>query len=117
MSVRPVTFLPNGDVEAVYDEGGHSGTIPAADIQWATNMDGSHNHSFIILNCPDGCGAVSTHPVGGGAAPPDVQQMFVNKAASDACACGNIPAGNANLADAHMHLQCDRMDGPDRWQL
>ena len=63
MSVRPITFHPDGSIDVVYDEGGHSGTIPAADIQWTQNIDGSHSHSFIVLHCPDGCGATSTHPV------------------------------------------------------
>lgn len=117
MSVRPVTFQENGDIDVVYDEQGHSGTIPAAEVQWATDMQGGHNHNFIVLNCPDGCGASSTHPVGGGAAPADVQQMFVHKATLEACACGHIEPGNANVADAHMHLQADRMDGPERWQI
>jgi len=117
MSVRPVTFQPNGDIDVVFDELGHSGTIPAAQVQWATQMDGSHNHNFIVLVCPDGCGATSTHPVGGGAAAPDVQQMFVQKTNRDGCACGNVAAGNETVADAHMHLQCDRMDGPERWQV
>lgn len=117
MSVRPVQFNADGSIEVVYDEGGHSGTIPADQVSWSTNMDGSHSHNFIVLNCPDGCGASSTHPVGGGAAPVDVQTMFVKKATQTACACGNIEAGNENLADAHMHLQAERMDGPDRWQV
>lgn len=117
MSVRPVLFHESGDIDVVYDEQGHAGTIPAAEVAWAANMDGSHSHNFIILNCPDGCGATSTHPVGGGAAPADVQRMFVEKTALAACACGNVEAGNETLADAHAHLNCARMDGPERWQL
>ena len=33
MSIRPTNFLPNGDVEVIYDELGHSGTIPAAEVR------------------------------------------------------------------------------------
>ena len=117
MSVRPILFHESGDIDVVFDEQGHSGTIPAAEVVWSTNIDGSHNHNFIILTCPDGCGATSTHPVGGGAAPADVQQMFVKKTAHDACACGNVEAGNETLADAHAHLNCARMDGDGRWQV
>lgn len=117
MSIRPVTANPDGSIDVVYDEQGHSGTIPAAEIQWAAKPDGSHDHNFIILNCPDGCGASSIHPVGGGAAPVEVQTMFVKKATLEACACGHIEPGNANVADAHMHLQAERMDGPGRWQV
>lgn len=117
MSVRPVTFHPDGSIDVITDESGHSGTIPAAEVQWATNTDGSHSHSMIVLVCPDGCGTTSTHPVGGGAAPTEVQQMFVNKTQQAGCACGNVEAGNETLADAHAHLNCARMDGPERWRI
>jgi hypothetical protein len=118
MSVRPVTFHPNGDIEVVYDEGGHSGTIPAAEVMWATQIDGtSHDHNFIVLQCPDGCGAKSTHPVGGGAAPVEVQQMFVEKTQRDGCACGNVQAGTTGVPESHVRLNCSRMDGPERWQV
>lgn len=115
MSVRPVTFNPDGSIDVVYDEQGHSGTIPAAEVQWAANMDGSHNHSFIVLVCPDGCGATSTHPVGGGAAPAEVQQMFVGKTEREGCACGNVAAATNGIPESHVHLNVVRMDGEDRW--
>ena len=35
MSVRPVQFNPDNSIDVVYDELGHSGTIPAAEIRWA----------------------------------------------------------------------------------
>ena len=118
MSIRPINFLPNGDIECVYDELGHSGTIPAAEIRWTTNIDGSDNHNFIILNCPDGCGGSSTHPVGGGAAPLQVQQMFVEKTKRDGCACGQTQSGDADaLCESHVRLNVNRQDGPGRWQL
>jgi hypothetical protein len=118
MSVRPVRFAPDGSIDVVFDELGHSGTIPAAEVQWSQNMDGSHNHNFIVLNCPDGCGASSTHPVGGGAAPADVQQMFVNKVAAEGCACGQTAANDTSGTPAsHVRLNVNRMDGIGRWQL
>jgi len=118
MSVRPVNFLPNGDVEVVYDELGHHGTIAAADIHHSLNADGIENHNFIVLHCPDGCGENSTHPVGGGAAPDEVQQMFVNKCQSDGCPCGQVQATDADaLGESHVRLQVNRMDGPGRWRL
>jgi len=43
MSVRPVNFLSNGDIQIVYDETGHSGTIPAAEIKWTTAIDGTRS--------------------------------------------------------------------------
>jgi hypothetical protein len=115
MSVRPVTFQPNGDIDVVFDELGHSGTIPAAEVQWTTDMEGGHNHNFIVLVCPDGCGATSTHPVGGGAAASDVQQMFVQKTEREGCACGNVDASTNAVPESHVRLNVSRMDGPERW--
>jgi hypothetical protein len=117
VSIRPVVFHADGSVEVVFDELGHSGTIAAAAIAWAPNVDGTPDHKFVVLDCPDGCGARSTHPVGGGAAAVDVQQLFVHKTESSGCGCGNVEAGNATLADAHVHLNVARMDGEARYQL
>ena len=117
MSVRPVTLNADGSIDVVFDEMGHSGTIPAAEVQWVANMDGSHNHNFIVLNCPDGCGASSTHPVAGGAAPAEVQQMFVKKVQAEGCACGHVsPTDTDGLGESHVRLNVNRMDGPGRWQ-
>jgi hypothetical protein len=115
MSVRPVNFLPNGDIDVVFDETGHSGTIPAAEVVWTTGIDNQPDHRYIVLNCPDGCGASSTHPVGGGAAPADVQKMFVEKTGREGCACGNVEAATNAVPEAHVHLNVARMDGEDRW--
>ncbi len=118
MSVRPVAFQPNGDIDVVFDEQGHSGTIPAAEVVWMTNPDGSHSHNFIVLTCPNGCGATSAHPVGGGAAPAEVQQMFVYKTERDGCACGAVaPADTSATPEAHVRLNVNRQDGAGRWQL
>ncbi|SRR6266576_3727684 len=118
MSVRPVLLNADGSVDVVFDEGGHSGTIPVAEVEWATNPDGSGNHFGIVLVCPDGCGATSTHPVGGGAAPAEVQQMFVNKTERNGCACGAIDPGDSTAApESHVRLNVNRQDGIGRWQL
>ena len=117
MSVRPTNFNADGSIEAVYDELGHSGTIPAAEIRWSTGIDGSDNHNYIRLDCPDGCGASSTHPVGGGADAVNVQQMFVHKTELEGCACGNVAAATNSVPEAHVHLNVARMDGENRWAI
>ena len=118
MSIVPITFNADGSIDAISTELGHTGTIAAAEIAWATNPDGSENHNFIVLNCPDGCGASSIHPVGGGAAPPEVQQMFVNKTVRGRCPCGAIALRDQSAAPAaHVRLNCNRLDGPGRWQV
>src|SRR5215471_17039452 len=105
MSIKPIRFYPDGSIDVINDEKGHSGIIPAADIKWVQNVDGSENHSYIILNCPDGCGGLTGHPVGGGAAPLEVQQMFVGKVDRDGCACGNVLAtDSATLGESHVRL-------------
>ena len=118
MSVRPVRFNEDGSIDVVHDEQTHAGVIAAADVHWVTKMDGtSHDHNFISLTCPEpGCGAVSTHPVGGGAAPAEVQQMFVRKTQAEGCACGNVAAADTNaLGESHVRLNVNRQDGPGRW--
>lgn len=115
MSIRPVTFHPDGSVDAVYDELGHSGTIPAAAVIWTTRFDGSQDHNYLVLNCPDGCGASSTWPVAGGADAPMGQQLFVQKVQREGCACGNVDAGTNAVPESHVHLNVARMDGEDRW--
>jgi len=118
MSVRPINFLPNGDIDCIYDELGHSGTIPAAEIKWTTNIDGTESHNFIVLNCPDGCGAASSWPVAGGADAVMGQQMFVNKVDHDGCACGQVAATDSStLGESHVRLLVNRQDGPGRWAL
>jgi len=115
MSVRPTKFNADGSVEVVFDELGHSGTIPAAEVKWSQGIDGTDSHLFIVLNCPDGCGATSTWPVGGGADAANAQQMFVQKTQREGCACGNVAASSNAVPEAHVHLNVARMDGDSRW--
>jgi hypothetical protein len=113
-----VNFLTDGSIDVQHDELGHGGTIPAAEIVWSLNMDGTENHNFIVLTCPAGCGSVSTWPVAGGADPVNGQQMFVNKVQQEGCACGQVLAADASaLGESHVRLQVNRMDGPGRWAL
>src|SRR6516162_6082048 len=118
MAVRPITFQPNGDVESVYDEQGHTGTIPAAEVRWSTDPSGAENHNFILLDCPDGCGASSTWPVGGGADAAMGQEMFVRKVNLEGCACPVVTEADPPPdAVAHVKGLVTAMDGADRWAL
>jgi hypothetical protein len=118
MAVRPITLHPDGSIDAVYDEQGHSGTIPADEVAWVKNHDGTDNHLAIVLTCPDGCGATSTHPVGGGAAPLEVQQMFVLKEHSEMTAGGATrSAKTVNDAAQIVKERVIAMDGEERWLL
>jgi hypothetical protein len=117
MSVRPINFLANGDLEVIYDEQGHMGNILAAEVRWSTNPDGSESHNYIALDCPDGCGARSTWPVGGGADAPMGQEMFVRKIDLEGCCCDAPLARTSQAAIDHVHELVTAMDGPERWQL
>lgn len=110
MSVRPVSFNADGSIEVYSDETGHRGTIAASDIAWARTPNGDDDHNFIVLGCPDGCGqAGSMHPVGGGAAPAEVQEMFVRKHMAQGT--------NRTAAIASVRKAVEATDGPDRWRL
>lgn len=101
----------------IHDEAGHTGTIDPATIKHTLNMDSSENHNFLIVTCPV-CQAVSTHPVGGGAQPELVQQLFVHKATTIGCPCGQVLATDPDsLGESHVRLNVNRMDGPGRWRL
>lgn len=118
MSVFVSNFAPgDGTWIVVHDELGHSGSIQPTDVVHTLNMDGSHNHNYASVTCPV-CGAVSTHPVGGGAQPALVQQMFVTMCQTAGCPCGQIAEADPDgLGESHVRLQVNRMDGEGRWQL
>jgi hypothetical protein len=117
MSVCPVTFNADGSIDVICDETGHSGTISAAEVVWGTKIDGSPDHTAIVLNCPDGCGTSSTHPAGGGAAPAEVQEMFVRKVDLEGCCCDEPMNRSTEAAVDHVKGLVEAMDGPDRWQV
>jgi hypothetical protein len=118
MSVRPVNWdAANQRFSIQFDELGHSGDVSLASITWAKNLDGSNNHRFLVINCPDNCGSQSVHPVGGGSAPREVQELFVRVARANGCACGLLPAGRPfALVIAHMRTHAEQLDFPGRWQ-
>jgi len=93
------------------------GNIPAAEVKWSTNPDGTENHNFIVLTCPDGCGATSTWPVGGGADAPMGQEMFVRKIDLEGCCCDAPLARTSQAAIDHVKELVTAMDGEERWQL
>ena len=119
MSIRPIAFNPDGSIDVVFDELGHSGTIPASDIAWTTNTLGDKDHNYINLICPDGCGlGTSTHPVGGGSSPAMVQEMFVRKIDREGCVCPTArDIKTSKDAIDHVKELVTAMDGEDRWQV
>ena len=97
---------------------GHTGSIQPSAVSYDTMPDGTHNHSVANVTCPV-CGSSSGHPVGGGAYPASVQQMFVYLANNDGCPCPADldPVLPPQLAAGHVKTHCEQMDGPGRWQV
>jgi hypothetical protein len=119
MSVYVSDFNPgDGTWTVIHDEAGHAGSIQPADVTYIQSLDGSHNHNFAAITCPV-CGAVSTQPVGGGAQPALVQEMFVYLADHDGCPCpADLPSGlPLQLTGGHVKQHCEQMDGVGRWQV
>jgi hypothetical protein len=107
--------------QAVHDDapgGSHSGTISPTDVVFGKNMDGTDNHRAVIVECPV-CGASSTHPVGGGAQPGPVQELFVRLVKAHGCACPGGLAANRPFAviQSHVRAHSDGMDGAGRFQI
>jgi hypothetical protein len=105
--------------------GSHQDTINPTTITYTTGMDGQPNHLFATINCPV-CDSVSTHPVGGGAQPPLVQELFIHLALRDGCTCEtgfagarSTPYSAADVTAAHNHVKVhtEEMDGEGRWQV
>jgi hypothetical protein len=118
VSVRPVGFHPDGSIDVVFDDRGHTGTIAPANIAHITRPDNSVDPFAVVLNCPDGCGGSSTHPIGGGGDAPRVQELFVRLAVRIGCPCGQLTPGKPiALAAAHIKMHAERFDGVGRWQV
>jgi len=119
---------PDGTWTVVHDDaasGSHTGQVQPTDVVRAINMDGSPNENFATLTCPV-CGDTSTHPVGGGAQPPLVQELFVRLALREDCPCPQITnlkmVGRATkdatqAAHDHVKEHAEAMDGEGRWQV
>jgi len=117
MSVYVADFTSDTEWQVLHDEAGHGGTIDPATVKHTLNIDGTENHNFMVIACPV-CDSVSTHPVGGGAQPASVQQMFVTHAQTSGCPCGQVVEGDPDaLGESHIRLLVNRMDGPGRWVL
>ena len=134
MSVRPVAFnVAAGTHAFVADETGHSGNLAEGSISFGQNPDGSVNHRMVVVPCPDNCGAVSAHPISGGADADNVQRLFVYylmghftvPAAMQAfLQARGFPAGFAwapprtwAQAKALVKVYVILADGAERWRL
>lgn len=117
MSVRPVSFDPTGGVGVWDDERGHGGPVAFADVRFGRNADGSVNPDGVDITCPV-CGAVSSHPIGGGCDAPRVQLLFARIWLRRAVLLG-IPTGERTWAGIKLRVKArvEAMDGPRRWRL
>lgn len=121
MSVFVSNFKPgDGTWTVMHDDapdGSHSGSIAPTSISFGRGVDGGTDYRSILITCPV-CGAVSTHPVGGGAQPPLVQEMFVRAIIRLGCPCGQMLAGRSPiLTIAHARQHANATDFVGRWVI
>jgi hypothetical protein len=111
MPVYPESFNnPANSANVVCDEMGHTGTLTMEQMPYAKNMDDTDNRNSLSIECPDGCGmTTSTHPVGGGSHPLQVQELFVRKEVSL-----GVPPQQA-IDDVKARVIAS--DGEGRWQV
>ena len=109
MSIRPVKITDQG-IEVVHDERNHGGVVPLAQITFSKTPAGQNDVRYINLPCPvAGCDSVSCHPIGGGAAPREVQRLFVHVFER---------AGQARaIAFDRVKRMANEMDGPGRFKF
>jgi hypothetical protein len=109
MSIRPIRFNDGGTIDVWHDERAHGGTVKLADITLLGDND------FLLLKCPvANCNSESLHPVGGGAAPEEVQTLFVHvyKQSKD------LPELNTwNKSLARVKQRAEALDGVGRFRL
>jgi len=123
MSIYVVDFKPvGGGWDVVHDDapgGSHAGHVAATDIAFGQQTDGTPDYRTAVIACPfPGCGSVSTHPLGGGAAPRSVQEMFVRMVIRLGCPCGAFTAGkSAVLTILHLKGHVAAIEGIQRWQV
>ena len=120
MSVKPTAFTrtpTSVDITVWHDEAGHGGTVAFADLTFSRNPDASVNPRFLNIPCPV-CGAVSTHPIAGGATPKQIQFLFALIYRRRAVALG-IPVGQRtwDAIKTRVRAAVETMDGPGRWQI
>ena len=104
------TYLHDDAPEAL--GGPHGGPIDSSLVVYADDpITVGPDFNSIQVPCPyPGCGSASWHPVGGGAAPREVQELFVRLGVRD-----RALSVDAAIADARA--RCERMDFVGRWQV
>jgi len=77
MSIIPISFDSGTQTYTMHDQdNNHIFDVLLSDLPYGKNIDGSPNFDMIEVACRD-CPNISWHPVGGGAAPFDIQIMFL----------------------------------------
>lgn len=118
MSICPIAYNENTQIyKMLHHEFGHEFDIALADIRYTLGIDGSDQFNFVTTDCLV-CDSSSIHPIGGGAAPPDIQLLFSRLIGVKSCPCGVLPDSKPdNLNKSHAKMHCEQMDGKGRWQV
>lgn len=117
MSIRVVSFNADGGAQVWHDEMGHGGVVTGANVRFGRQEDGSADVDRIELSCP-ACGAVSFHPVSGGANPGPTQLLFARIVRRRAVALSIPVAGRTWPAILQrIKARVEAMDGENRFRL
>lgn len=120
MCIRPIAYNETTKIYTMLDEeGGHTFDILLSQIPFATTISNDSEWRCFVITClAADCGATSTHPVSGGAAPPDIQLLASRLVEEKGCPCQLIPAAQEREVNlSHSKLHCAQMDGLGRWQV
>src|SRR4030095_16098069 len=113
--IIPIAY--NNGVFTVVCDKGHEGEVAEANITFTG--EGATEHQTAKIICPAiDCGNVAIHPVGGGAAPSNVQEMFIRLYKSRGCPCGVLGNDKAiGLTKSHTKMHAEQQDFAGRWKL
>lgn len=120
MCIRPIAFSESTKIYTMLDEdNNHTFDVLLSQLPFSNGISGDAEwRSFVITCLVTDCGSVSTHPVSGGAAPPDIQLLASRLVEERGCPCQLIPAAQETEVNlAHSKLHCAQMDGLGRWQV
>ncbi len=115
MAIIPLQINPDGSVLCLHQEAGHEATVPASKVQFPAGPNGQPDVRFLTIECS--CGAVTLHPVGGGADPERVQHLFARKYLADTTHPVLTPLKTWEAAKGKAKELAEATDGPGRWRL
>lgn len=101
----------------MHEELSHGGVVAFAAVRFGRDEAGGVNVDVLEVACPV-CGALSVHPVGGGADPARIQLLFLRTIRRRRAILGlPVAVGTLAGAKAFVRNRVEAQDGPTRWRL